>query len=187
MSRPAEKPWRFVLNAHPLNERSHDAEFWDTYLQENPDVLHRLLADIYRAAYGVDRPPSLDDLWALLDTPEFTSEAFGPAAKALLARRKKSARWLAMQIHVNQRHLGRYLNGTMPIVSAYDVEGSMQRIEAVAKALRIHPSYFCEWRRLWVMRLLDSAFIAHPDLSVDVFRRFSGLEGANARSRSNVS
>lgn len=182
---PQEKTWRAVLSAHPLAERSKDAQFWDQFLEANPDVLHRLLADIYRATYGADKPPSLEDLWAILEAPEFTGDPFGPAVRELATRRGKSLRWLALQARVDQKHLLRYLSGESRILSAYDIEGSMERIESIARPLRVHPSYFMEWRRLWVMRLMDSAFTAHPDLSVEVFRRFSGFERSpsNARSR----
>lgn len=181
-----DKAWRAVLASHPLAERSRDAQFWDEYLEQNPDVLHRLLADVYRATYGAEKPPSLEDLWAILDAPEFTGETFGPAVRELASRRGKSLRWVALQAHVDQKHLLRYLSGERPIVNAHDIEGSMERIESVSRALRVHPSYFMEWRRLWVMRLVDSAFTAHPDLSVEVFRRFSGFEPrsrVNARSQ----
>lgn len=45
-----------LAEAHPLAGQSDSPDFWETYLAENPDVLHRLLADVYQATFGVDRP-----------------------------------------------------------------------------------------------------------------------------------
>lgn len=171
--------WQNLLRTHPLAARADDAQFWDEFLAQNPDVLNRLLADVYRVTYGADKPPSLEALWALMETPEFTGTPFAEATTELLERRGRTARWLALQTGTSHTTLNRYLRGERPIVSVHDAPGSMRRIESVAKALRVHPSYFSEWRRLWVMTLMDSAFEAHPDLSAEVFKRFSGL----ARSR----
>lgn len=167
--------WQHILRTHPLAARADDALFWDEFLASNPDVLNRLLADIYRATYGTEKPPTLEALWALLETPEFTGQPLGPAVKELLARRKQSERWLAQNSGISRGVLRYYLDGTRSIVSVHDAPGSMRRIEAIAKPLRVHPSYFSEWRRLWLMTLLDSAFTAHPDLSSEAFKRFSGL------------
>lgn len=172
-----------MLRNRPDAERLDDAEFWEELLAARPDVLHRLLADIYRATYGVERPPSLEALWDLFDTPEFAADPFPQAATALLKRRGRSMRWLAMQTHVPHQVLSRYLAGQRPIINVHDVPGAMQRMEAVAKALAVHPSYFSEWRRLWIMSLLDRAFTTRPDLAADLFRRFSGFAPrSNGRS-----
>lgn len=175
--------WQKLLASNPVAQRSDDPDFWETYLAEHPDVLHRLLADVYQATYGSAKPPTLDDLWAIMATPRFTTEEFGNAVIDLLADR--SVRWLASQVGIAHQQLSRYLSGQRPIVSIHDTRGSMRRIESVAKALKVHPSYFVEWRRLWIMSLLDSAFTAQPGLSVGIFRRYSGFE--NARSDRSAS
>lgn len=176
--------WQALLDAHPAGPRSDESNFWVEYLAENPDMLHRLLADLYRATYGVDRPPTLDELWDLMATQRFATDEFGPAVLDLLASKNQSVRWLAQQVGSSHTQIRHYLTGRRPIVSLHDAPGSMRRIEAVAGALRVHPSFFQEWRRLWIMMLLDSAFIARPALSINVFQRFSGLSGGeNARSK----
>lgn len=166
--------WQRLLERHPQGKESATPEFWEGYLTENPDVLHRLLADVYQATYGSEKPPTLDDLWEMLATPQFSTDEFGVAVLDLLGER--SIRWLAQQIGTSHPQLSRYLNGSRPIVSVHDHKGSMKRIESIARALRVHPSYFVEWRRLWVMSLIDSAFAAKPSLSVGVFRRYAGFE-----------
>lgn len=167
--------WQNLLTSHPLAGDADDPAFWEHFLGEHPDVLHRLLADVYQATYGTERPPTLDDLWEIMATRQFSTEPFGDTLLDLLGDRKQSVRWLAREIGIVHSQLLRYCSGQRPIVSLHDVQGSMRRIEACAKALGVHPSYFTEWRRLWVMSLLDAAFTAHPDLSISVFRRYSGF------------
>lgn len=164
--------WDQVLRDHALVQKTGEADFWKAYLAEHPDVLHQLLGDLYQATRGEETtPPTLDDLWELV-APRFTNEPFGPAVMGLLNGR--SVRWLAKQIHIHNVPLSRVLNGERDVVSVRDPKGSMARIEVIARALRVHPSYFAEWRRLWVMTLIDQAFEAHPHLSVGVYRKFAG-------------
>lgn len=172
--------WQRVLDSNPVAQRSDDPDFWDQYLVDHPDVLHQLLADVYRATYGSEKPPTLEDLWAIMSTPQFSSDEFGPAVLDLLG--KRSVRWLAGEVGIAHQQLQRYLSGQRPIVSVHDHRGSMRRIESVARALAVHPSFFVEWRRLWIMSLIDTAMTSKPGLSVGIFRRYSGFEERNARS-----
>jgi hypothetical protein len=178
--------WQRVLEDHPHGDASSDPSFWETYLDEHPDVLHRLLADVFQATYGVERPPTLDELWDLVATPEFSVKPFGEALMEALGGR--SVRSLSVQIGIHPSALHRFITGEREIVSVRDPIGSMRQLEAVARALRVHPAYFAEWRRLWLMSLLDAAFTAQPALSIGVWKRFSGFTGqrvgrlANARS-----
>lgn len=175
--------WQELLETHPLGDESSRTEFWEQYLAQHPDVLHRLLADVYQAAYGTERPPTLDDLWDLVAKPEFAVVPFGQAVLDALGTR--SVRSLALQVGIHQSLLTRYMSGERDIVSIRDPLDSMSRIEHIARALRVHPSYFEEWRRLWVMSLLDAAFVHQPALSVSVWKRFSGFQDqpVNARSQ----
>lgn len=185
--------WQQLLASHPLGEESAHAGFWQEYLAEHPDVLHRLLADVFQATYGVDRPPTLDELWDLVATPEYSLQPFGQALLDALGNR--SVRSLAAQIGPGMHHslITRYIRGDRDIVSVTDIPGSMARIEIIAKALRVHPSYFAEWRRMWLMSLLDAAFARQPNLSVGVWKRFSGFQSdrvgrrVNARSQRGLS
>lgn len=163
--------WKGLLAAH--GERP-EVDFWDTYLQANPDVLNRLLADLYQAVHGSERPPTLEILWDLVAAPKFAVVPFGRALLDQLGDR--SVRSLALQIGIHHVTLQRHVNGFTPIVNLADPMTSMRRIEVIAAGLRIHPSYFMEWRRLWIMAFLDTAFTATPELSVGIFKRFSGLQ-----------
>jgi hypothetical protein len=167
--------WQAFMAQHPSAASSATEEFWVDYLGEHPDVLHRLLADVYEATFGADAPPTLDDLWQLMSAqPRYASAPFGQAVVEALGDR--SINWLAQQTGVSQPTLSRMVNGIKPVVNIKDVSGSMYRLERIASVLRVHPSYFAEWRRMWIMTLLDSAFTAQPTLSIGVFRRYSGFD-----------
>lgn len=166
--------WDAVLREHAAFPKTSDPAWWRVFLGDNPDVLHRLLGDLYQASSdAATRPPTLEDLWNLVG-PRFTNEPFGAAVRELLG--KRSIRWLAGEVHIHQSPLTRLITGERDVVSVRDPQGSMARIEAIARALSVHPSYFAEWRRLWVMTLIDTAFERHPNLSVGVYRKFARHE-----------
>lgn len=165
--------WKKIMATNPMAAASDQASFWNDFLAEHPDVLHRLLADVYHLTHDAERPPTLDDLWELVDAPRFATVPFGQAVRDILPARR--ARWLANEVGLHENYLHRLLNGQREIVSIQDPQGSMRRIELFAQALQVHPSYFMEWRRLWVMSLLDAAFTEKPALSIGVYRRFSGF------------
>lgn len=183
MARPSKaNGWKRVLAEHPLGPHSSDPNFWQPYLEANPHVLHKLLADVFRMTYGADRPPTLDDLWALVEQPKPSTEPFPDAFREAQGTRSMSS--IAQRAGLHPTTLLRHLNGERPIISVNDPAGSMRRLEIIAVALEVHPSYFAEWRRLWIMCLLDEAFSGRPDLSVGVYQRFSSVsQRENARSR----
>lgn len=182
MARAATDGWKEFMADHPMAQHSESEEFWAKYLNDRPDVLHRLLADVYQATYGVDHPPTLEELWDLIGHPRFSSLPFGDAVREQLGTR--SIGWLAHQSGMAQPVLSRLISGQRPVVKINDPRGSMYRLEQIARALRVHPSYFTEWRRLWIMSLLDSAFTAQPSLSAGVYRRYSGFEKDRSNGRS---
>lgn len=167
--------WSSALERHPYGSASIEPDFWETFLAENPQVLHRLLADIYSATYGTEKPPSVHDLWELMSVPQFSTKPFGEAVFEVMGTR--SIRWLARQVGMAHEPTRRLLIGARPIVMVNDVPGSMKRLEAFARALSVHPSYFVEWRRLWIMSLIDVAFTSQPSLSIGVFRRYADFDG----------
>jgi len=173
VARPKADGWRRVLEKHPEGEATADPRFWEEILRRRPDVLHRLLADVHRSVYGAARPPTLDELWSAVAEPIFSNDPFPVAFAAALGERSMSQ--VASYAGMHRATLKRYVDEDRPIVSTQDPEGSMRRLEVVAKALGVHPSYFSEWRRLWVMSLIDVAFAGRPELSVSLYRRFSSV------------
>lgn len=179
---PENRGWKAILEDYEHGERLTDPAFWSEFLARNPDILHRLLADMYQAVHGSKATPNLDALWELVQAPEYSLEPFGTSVEAALGGR--SVRWLAQQIGIHRVQLQRQMNGERPIISPHDPRGSMKRIEVVAKALGVSPAYFREWRLLWLMHVVEQTFTAHPELSVDLFRRFAGLARRSHRAKS---
>lgn len=157
-----------------------DPAFWLDLLQRDPEVLNRLLGDLWKTVQGIrgdNRIPSLAELYEL-PLPEFSTEPFPEALRAKLGGR--SLRWLAQETHITKSHMHRLAHGERPIVSLSDPRGSMAQIASIARALRVHPAYFAEWRRLWLMTLLDDAFELHPNLSIGIWTRFTNPRRSSA-------
>lgn len=179
--------WEAAARDHVDIERAGTTDFWRDTLEREPEVMHRLLGDLWNAAQAAKGNPSgrvavptIDEVFRLV-IPEYASAPFPEALKEKLG--KRSIRWLAGQIHLHHSHVHRWVTGARPIVNLHDPIASMQQIEAIAKALNVHPAYFAEWRRLWILVLLDDAFTCHPNLSIGVWKKFSGVASANGRSR----
>ena len=173
-----------VMEVPDLAQQTIEPAFWERVLTEEPDALNRLLGDLWKAVQadrgtqGRVRRPTLDEVFALV-LPEYATEPFPEALRAKLGDR--SVRWLAGRIHLHHSHLNRWITGQRDIVSLSDPEASMRQIEAIAAALNVGPAYFTEWRRLWVLLLVDDAFAHHPNLSIGVFQKF-GAQLARPRT-----
>ena len=170
--------WETVAREHELMPKTGDQDWWRQFLAQRPDVMYRLLADLYQAsatARGKDptKVPTVDELRELV-TQQYSNDPFPEALQTLLAGR--SVRWLAAQMKIHHSLLTRMIRGERDIVAVTDPEGSMLRLEEIARILRVHPSYFVEWRRLWIMSLLDGAFAAQPNLSIGVWKKFSPFQ-----------
>lgn len=172
--------WREALQRE--TERASDPNYWLEIFQDRPEILHRLIADLFQAAHGVDRVPTVDDLWDLLGEAKYSVHPFGQAFNELVGNRNRQE--IAAKAGLYPATLRRYCAADRPIVTT-DVEGSMRRIELIARACDVHPSYFAEWRRLWIMALLDRAFQVKPALSYAMFQRLAGFERRRANARSN--
>lgn len=173
--------WDRIEREHELVHRTVDPAFWREYLEDHPDVLHHLIADLYRATSSAkDRPNSLEDLWGLV-APKFSDKPFTQAIMEVLGDR--SLRSVAQQMHIHHTSLMRLVNGERDIVIADRPDYSMTRLEAIARALRVHPSYFVEWRRLWIMSFIDHAIAEQPELSIGLYRKFAGHVDTRRRER----
>lgn len=172
--------WREALQRE--TERASDPNYWLQIFEDRPEVLHRLIADLFQAAHGVERVPAADDLWDLVSAPSYSNLAFGQAFELIVGDRPRAE--VAEKAGLFAGTLRRYVTGARPIVTT-DVEGSMRRIELVARACDVHPSFFAEWRRLWIMALLDRAFEVKPDMSYAMFQRLAGFERRRSNARSN--
>lgn len=157
------------------SDPSETSEFWLALFKARPDVLHRLIADVYKIVAGtVQRVPTTDELMALFERQEFTVKPFPDAVRELLGAR--SVRWLAGQLGQHHNQVQRVINGERPLILVRDIEGSMIHLNEYAQALGVHPAYFAEWRRLWTLLVIEQAMNAEPSAAVGVYRRFSGFQ-----------
>lgn len=173
--------WREALQRE--TERASDPNYWLQIFDDRPEILHRLIADLFQAVHGIQQIPTVDDLWDLLGDVKYSTLPFGEAFVQLLTSDRNIAQ-IAEVAGLHPYTLRRYVAATRPIVTT-DVEGSMRRIELIARACDVHPSYFAEWRRLWIMALIDRAFQVKPDLSFALFERLAGFERRSVNGRSN--
>lgn len=171
--------WAHAATQFPVTAHTQDAGFWASFFEERPGVLHQLLGDLYlitKAHQRADRRGgrrsrtingNMEELWGML-TPRFATEPFGPATRELMGA--TSLRQFAKKVPMHHHALARLISGERPVVRPKDPEGTMRILEAVAKAGGVHPSYFLEWREVFVYNALQQAFETSPNLSITVTR-----------------
>jgi hypothetical protein len=161
---------------------------WLAHYQSNPDILTKMLGDLYRVykseeakRAGTANPAggrrkahingNLDELWSII-TPKFSADPFHMAFMELKGKRSLRAFALKCGIdfrtlsHLIQSSAGTTKNGRQYPVTRYD-------LEIIAKAGGVHPSYFREWRELVVKDLVADMLETQPNLSITMLRGLS--------------
>jgi transcriptional regulator with XRE-family HTH domain len=90
----------------------------------------------------------------------FSNEPFGPTVQALMTERKTTYRALADRTGLSAGYLNHLVHGNRPVPSD-DV------IVALAKALRVEPEHFREYR----IRVITERLEAMPDLVDRLYKR----------------
>jgi transcriptional regulator with XRE-family HTH domain len=90
----------------------------------------------------------------------FSNESFGPTIQALMAERGTTYRQLAERTGLSAGYLNHLVHGNRPVPSN-DV------IEQLAKALRVEPEHFREYR----LRVITERLEAMPSLVDRLYRR----------------
>jgi transcriptional regulator with XRE-family HTH domain len=93
----------------------------------------------------------------------FSNEPFGPTVQALMSERKTTYRALADRTGLSAGYLNHLVHGNRPVPSD-DV------IVALAKALRVEPEHFREYR----IRVITERLEAMPDLVDRLYKRIRG-------------
>lgn len=160
----------------------YSSEEWLKYWNDNPDVLFGILGDLYRVykheqLKEAGKAPragrrklaidgNLDELFDIL-TPRFSMKPFPEAFRDVQGQR--SLRQVALRSGYTHRTLGRWLEpGSYPKTQS----GAVNRdaLEAVARALKVHPAYFLEWRNEVILELVTSVCNSSPNLSVKLLK-----------------
>jgi transcriptional regulator with XRE-family HTH domain len=90
----------------------------------------------------------------------FSNEAFGPTVQALMSERKTTYRGLADRTGLSAGYLNHLVHGNRPVPSD-DV------IVTLAKALRVEPEHFREYR----IRVITQKLETMPDLVDRLYKR----------------
>jgi transcriptional regulator with XRE-family HTH domain len=92
--------------------------------------------------------------------PRFSSEPFGPTLQKLMTERRTTFRSLADRTGLSAGYLNHLVHGNRPVPSN-DV------IQRLAKALRVEPEHFREYR----IRTITERLETMPDLVDRLYRR----------------
>ncbi len=160
---------------------------WMARMGREPEVYHRLLSDILRETRAealrregrakIGRRPrvidgTLSELWAMI-TPRYANEPFAQSARALVG--DASPADVEAKTKIAAATFERMLGGQ-------DI--TMWRLEALARGYEVSPAYFAEWRRSYVLTVVDDLLNAHPGLSVRYARALRSAIKPEATSRS---
>lgn len=127
-------------------------------------------AGIHRVGRRPRRDGSLADVYATVFPTAYTMDPFKVAMEKLLAGRSQRA--FAPRVPMTQTTLARLLRG--------DVQPSMGVLESIAQAAKVHPSYFVEWRAMYVSGMVQRVLLQRPNVGVKAYREMR--MGDQARS-----
>lgn len=164
------------MSAELISEAQNQAH-WRTALQQNPDVMIRIIRDLAKVMQSGDRTGrtgrrpspkavSFDKLWGMLFPERFTNEPFNVALAEVMEG--QSQHKFASKIPIAQPHLSRLLSGKQ--VPTIEV------MEGAARAADISPSYFAEWRAMKLGQLLTDVLLEDPDRSTELVKRLAAIK-----------
>lgn len=143
---------------------------WNVALERDIDLFGRVLRDILKLEQAVPgRPgprPSLDTNSAIRRMMQLLGHDFSiqrfPEALRILAD-DRSVRALAHKVQLDRNTVYRLLQG--------QIEPDGFHMRMCADAFSKHPSYFVEWRILYITAAITRRLEWSPEASIGVFRR----------------
>lgn len=143
---------------------------WARFFAQRPDVMHKLLGDLYVVSKAQEakergegrdgrRPKYINGNFAELQTmitPQFSMDPFGIAVKALM--RDMSLRGFAGKVGLDHRELSRMMRG--------NAKPTPYAMELIAKANKVTPHYFLEYRLGVITEAIESAARFQPAFTV---------------------
>lgn len=146
---------------------------WNAALNEDIDLFGRIIRDILKLEQAVPgRPgprPSLDvsaATWRLqqLFGNDYTIQPFNEALKALMGER--SLRHVASMTGLNKDSIHRLLK--------QEIEPDGYTLTVCAKAFDKHPSFFLEWRILYITQAVTRRLEWSPETTIDIYKTLDG-------------
>lgn len=143
---------------------------WKRAFDSDVSLMGRIIRDILKLDSVVPgRPgprPQLDEetaqlRWRQLIGQDYSTLPFVDAFGLLMGER--SIRHVASICGLDRNLIFRLKKG--------EVEPGSYELEAIAKAFKRDPSYFCEYRRLVIGKSVLSKLEAHPEGSIAIYRR----------------
>lgn len=168
-----------VLRGGVVDESGREYTFeqmWVDRFAEDPDLMWLIIGDIVRFVSGdevprgersssrrqvQDRDRNLDAVWRIIG-PRYSMDPFPVAIRDLIGERSLRA-FAGRAGFGSVETLRRYMRGERPL--------SMESMEAMAKAGRVEPHFFVEYRSMWLARELMRAMLARPNESLKAVKR----------------
>jgi len=162
---------------YELAVEAQGIEHWQAAMEDDPDVMFRIIKDICKVVQNGDRegktgrrpnPKSMgfEQLWELLFPERFDTGTFPEAFKKVLET-QESQRAFAVKVPMSQSQVSKFLSG--------DLQPSLETIEAIARAADVSPAFFAEWRALKFGSLVSEVLRSNPDRSVDLVKRMAAM------------
>jgi DNA-binding phage protein len=95
---------------------------------------------------------------------DYSLEPFKYAFRSLAGQR--SIRSLARKVDLSKTQVHRLLEG--------DLEPGSYEMSQIAKAFGKHPSFFVEWRAMWITNALVQRLIDNPEASIVLYGKLKG-------------
>jgi hypothetical protein len=176
--------WERAKEQYPSTTKLTESD-WVNFFTERPDAMHQILGDIFviTKAHNATvkksgrRPKhvngNLDDLWNMI-TPKYSVKPFAESMTELIG--DQSIRSFAAKIPMHYWSLIRLIRGERRIVNPNDIASSMQTLELIAKAGKVHPAYFVEYRTLYIFSMFNEVFEAKPNFTIGLVKRLREID-----------
>lgn len=158
---------------------------WVELFDRAPHIMAQLLGDMYRETIAerereagnarIGRRPkaidgSLDDLYEMI-TPRYSMESFSESARELIDK-ATSLRAFATRAGIHHHTITRMMRGEVAL--------DRFRLEAIAKAGRVHPAFFKEYREMVILEALRVMLVRRPNVSIRIMKEFARTTGQMA-------
>jgi hypothetical protein len=107
-------------------------------------------------------------------TPKYSVKPFAESMTELIG--DQSIRSFAAKIPMHYWSLIRLIRGERRIVNPNDIASSMQTLELIAKAGKVHPAYFVEYRTLYIFSMFNEVFEAKPNFTIGLVKRLREID-----------
>lgn len=151
-------------------------EEWVELFDRAPHIIAQLLGDLYRETIAererdsgkarIGRRPkvvagSLEELWEIL-TPRYSMEPFAVSARELISA-APSLRAFAKRAGIHHHTITRMMRGEVAL--------DRFRLEQIAKAGRVHPVFFMEYREMLICESVLSLLRQRPNVGIRVVKQ----------------